>query len=206
MSNLTRIFRLSDWERHRIKIWLIAAGRFGGTVLCTALATLWIERQYPHWKRSWLAHTGARKLLSYQPSRPPVSPQSLGARPKNLGDHYGRYLEEALPLLRQDTSVRMVKMEMPGSILEYQQSQALRGEGQMIRMGAATSRVPVLAVSKNAKEFLTTMRITFVDPNDIPSDRFKGAKPLAEKTLRDGFLLIPDVTGSGARNYNFARK
>ncbi len=205
---MTRIFRLSDWERHRIKLGFFSVLRFGATVLCSALAAIWIEHQYPHWKRVWQAHTGARKLLSFQNTRPPVSPQSLGTPPRsrNLGDHYSRYLEEALPLLRSDSSVRMVKMEMPGGILTYQQSVALRGEGSMVRLQATGSRIPVFAVSKSAKEFLSTMRITFIDPSSVPAEMLKGATPLGENTLKSGFLLVPDVSGSSARYFAFSKR
>lgn len=202
-------FYLSDWRKHQIKHHALGAARFVATVVCSALLAVWLDHHYASLKRHALGVAGL--VASSKPRRSlPVRPMALASaapirRGSSLGDHYSRYFEEALPLLRAEKSVRMVKIEMPSAILGYQESTATRAEGAGFRLQATTSRVPLLAVSRAAKDFLSTMRITFIDPKTVPSDVLKSAVPLSGDSLQ-GFLLVPDVSGDGAAKFTFSRK
>jgi hypothetical protein len=205
-------FGMSEWQQHRVKENIRSTLRFLLTVAVSCVFTLWLEHRHPSTVARILAAPSAvRKLLSLQPQWSPeavpvhVAAPVTTARTRSLGDHYSRYLDEALPLLRSDADVRMVKIEVPSSVLDFQQSAATAGENALLRLHATSARIPAIAVSKNAREFLTAMRITFIDPTAVPKDRLPKL-PILAATWQNEYLLVPDPSGEQSKLFVFSRK
>lgn len=168
------------------------AGRLIVTVICSVLVTVWVQATKEESRLS--AKRSKAETTSFVPTE---------SWNKELNEFYSTYLAEVLRALRADRSLRLVKVEIPAGTLSYQRNvAATEAGGESFRLQPRAKRIPVIAVSRTAKDFLDEMRVTYIDPKSLPEKLLKGSAPAL---AWNDYLLIPDVTGSHAKRFHFGK-
>jgi len=192
---------MSEWQKQRTKAFLGAFGRFVLLAICAGAVASWLS--------NGAAVSGLSRWL--RPARD--TRRSVAARIPVLGvvsrdrlvEHYSRYLTESLGSLRADRAVLMVRLEVGNDVLKYQQNPVIQNAGASYRLISKGERVPIIAVSRVAHEFLEQMRITYVDPRDLPEDLLEEAMPSLPVAKLRTMLFVPEVSGARASLFEFNR-
>jgi len=126
---------------------------------------------------------------------------------EELSEFYGKYLDEVFKTLRQDRRVRMVKLDVPNTILNYQRFLASQGDkGANLKLLGRGTVIPVIAVSRGLQNYLEEMRVTYVDPKSLPANVIENNQLALGKDMLSQFLLVPDLSGANARHFYFSRR
>lgn len=119
-------------------------------------------------------------------------------------EQYERYYSEAMELLRADASVTLLNVEVPAGALQFQSNGRTKARAAPYALRARSRSFPALAVSRNARPFLESMRLTFVDPKRLPAEVVDAVgTPVDRDRFVDRFLIVPDVAGEKAGLFSF---
>ncbi|MCB0416288.1 MAG: hypothetical protein H6617_06035 [Bdellovibrionaceae bacterium] len=185
---------------------LARTGRFAFTVFCAGLVSAWWHPQLQQINKSLAGFVetsvqlGATLVSALHEEKDSwLSFGAIGTWSGISGPSdsstYRTHLEKTLSRLRRIQYYRMVRVDLPASVLEYQ-------DGGSRRISARRSgSVSFIAVSKDLDMYLREKNITFIEAKRIPSRLVAGISvPLTEKTFKQT-LLIPDVTGERADTF-----
>ncbi|MCB0404837.1 MAG: hypothetical protein KDD51_08625 [Bdellovibrionales bacterium] len=173
--------------------------RFAFTVFCAGLIAAWWHPQFERLNQRLAGFVetsvqlGATLVSALHEEKDSwLSLGSLGSWSKMTGpteaDVYRSHLEKTLTRLRRIQYYRMVRVELPARVLEYQTGSR--------RISAKSNRpIAFIAVSKDLATYLQEKNISFIEAKRLPERLIAGLDvPLAAKTFKQT-LLIPDVTG-----------
>jgi hypothetical protein len=191
----------------RQQIWDLVSEilRFSVTVACAAMLSVWIQTKLSNRRSHPIA------VAQVPPHRAGFGHGYSVHRPisegpsDELSDFYSKYLDEVLKTLRADRRVRMVRLELPNAVLNYQRFLASQPEsGSSMRLLGRGDSIPVIAVSRGSKDFLEEMRVTYVDPKSLPAQLLESKElPLGASAIQQ-YLLVPDLSGANAQRFYFA--
>ncbi|MEZ4749112.1 MAG: hypothetical protein R3B54_00385 [Bdellovibrionota bacterium] len=206
------------WKLHKMRFevwcakhrWLGALGRlfsrvlrFGFTVFCAGLVAAWWHPELQRINKALVGFVETSVQLGttvvsalHEEKDSWLSLGSLGSLSGLTGPSdstvYREHLEKTLSKLRRIQYYRMVRVDLPANVLEYQT------QGSKKISAKSSGSVSFIAVSKDLSTYLTEKNITFIEAKRIPSRLIAGTTvPLTEKTFKQT-LLIPDVTGERA--------
>jgi len=199
---------------------LAAPTRFAAMVVCSAVLSVVMQEAMPSMKHHTLSMARSAKRLAlnawhYAPSMNFASlPYPAGTAPREAAfvptrimpgmEQYERYYSEAMPMLRADASVTLLSVEVPAAALQYQNNGRTKTRTASYALRARSRSFPAIAVSRNARAFLESMRLTFVDPKRLPSSLIENiGTPVDRDRFVENFLLVPDVTGERAGLFSF---
>jgi hypothetical protein len=183
---------------------------FSATVVLSALLSLWLQHQMREFRvtnhpvsrpSEPVSETQTTPEESLADTNSPEPPSSFTVG--KMEDLYRKHLEEILHTLRSHPAVRLVKMRLPKSLLNYQRNIASAEDGGTLRLSARAELIPMIAVSQGARRFLDQSLVTYVDPHTIPARMFSTAKLPFSLSALNNFLLIPDLSGPNAGYFTF---
>jgi hypothetical protein len=171
--------------------------RFAATVVCSALLSVWIDHKVVSVRRHWGLRESPDSPAQIQPYQP-----SRGGNPAGETEVlYAKHLVEILRVLRADRSIRMIRLEVPSTVLNYQRGLASREDGSTMRLKGRTGHVPIFAVSRSSKKYLEENLVTYIDPYALPHDLVEGLSLPFDHTQLSHFLLVPDLSGTNASSF-----
>lgn len=174
--------------------------RFVATVVASALLSVFLQRVGPKAFRTlqwhWTSSASVRRpvLASLAPTR--IVPAI---------EQYRRYFDEAMPLIRGDQGVRMIKVTVPAAALDAQRNGQHNSREVGYALHARGASFPALAVTRNALPFLESMRVTYIDlgKSDTLAEQIEA--PLDGLLVARDYLIVPDVSGTNEKSFKFER-
>ena len=200
--------RNSRYRRQPIKDFIIESTRFTATVLFAAILSVWLQNHLSRLPSGAIAKSQEIPQVS-SPQVSPIEEASTADAPEpqeDLNGFYARYLEDVLKTLRADRKVRMVRLELPNVVLNYQRFLASQETESGLRLQGRAATIPFIAVSRGSKPFLDEMKVAYVDPKVLPPRLIDPSSVVLSRSALQKYLLIPDLSGTGSLKYFFARR
>jgi len=186
-----------------------SVSKFTLTVICSSLLSIWLQKEWrllPPTGKKPVAETGKKSSRSSATSDSDSERSSAQVPVGKMEDLYRKHLQEILHTLRTNSSVRMVKLRLPNSVLKFQRNLASASDGDSFRLEGRTDEIPFIAVSMSAQKFLDQMAVSYIHPKSLPPGLINSSRLPFNSSALTQFLLLPDLSGNNAAFFTFERE